>query len=166
VRDPGGGREWRRSFVEDFGDLDLLPDTPRASMRVLGFMVVCRPAAQSAQQIMGELGLSAGSVSSAVNALHGDGLLERVTRPGDRRGYYLLSAQGWESVLEARFRGVGDVRRAADKALRASRGEADYRLCALREIYARVEAAMVDLLAQSRAERARADGASATPQNG
>jgi DNA-binding transcriptional regulator GbsR (MarR family) len=116
-------------------------------MRVLGFMVVCRPPVQSAQQIMDALTLSAGSVSAAVNALHDDGLLERVNLAGDRHVYYRLTPQGWGRVVEARFQALIEVRRAADRALRASRGEADHRLRQLRETYARVEAGLAELLA-------------------
>jgi DNA-binding transcriptional regulator GbsR (MarR family) len=154
-----GERDWRRSFVEDFGALDLVPGRPRASMRVLGWMVVCRPATQSAPQIMDELALSAGSVSAAVNALRADGLLERVVQTGDRRAYYRLSAHGWESVLQARFRALGAVRQAAERALHESRGEADQRLSELRDTYARIEAGMAALLYESR--QVREDGAPA-----
>jgi DNA-binding transcriptional regulator GbsR (MarR family) len=150
---PVGDGEWRRSFVEDFGALDVVPGAPRASMRVLGWMVVCRPVVQTAQQIKNELGLSAGSISAAVNALREDGLLERVVRAGDRRVYYRLSAQGWDSVLQARFRALGAVRQAAERALQESQGEADHRLCELRDTYARVEGGMAALLCQSREER-------------
>jgi DNA-binding transcriptional regulator GbsR (MarR family) len=155
------GSEWRRAFVEDFGELDLVPGMPRASMRVLGWMVVCRPALQSAPQIMDQLALSAGSVSTAVNALHDNGLLERVARAGDRRAYYRLSAQGWENVLEARLRTLGEVRRAADRALQAARGQADDRLWELRDTHARVEAGLAELLRRSRVA-ARAEGGAST----
>ena len=156
---PVGDGEWRRSFVEDFGALDLVPGMPRASMRVLGWLVVCQPPAQSAQQIMDDLALSAGSVSAAVNALRADGVLERVMRAGDRRAYYRLSAQGWESVLQARLRALGAVRQAAERALQESQGEEDHRLSELRDTYARIEDGLAALLCESRAERE--DGASA-----
>ena len=156
---PGGDGEWRRSFVDDFGALDLVPGMPRASMRVLGWLVVCQPPAQSAQQIMDDLALSAGSVSAAVNALRADGVLERVMRAGDRRAYYRLSAQGWESVLQARLRALGAVRQAAERALQESQGEEDHRLSDLRDTYARIEDGLAALLCESRAERE--DGASA-----
>ncbi len=143
----GADAEWRGTFVDEFGELDLVPDRPRAAMRVLGFMVVCRPPVQSAQQIRDALSLSAGSVSTAVNALHDDGLLERVNRPGDRHVYYRLTAQSWGRVVEARFQALIEVRRAADRAFHASRGEADHRLRQLRETYARVEAGLAELLA-------------------
>ena len=156
---PGGDGEWRRSVVDDFGALDLVPGMPRASMRVLGWLVVCQPPAQSAQQIMDDLALSAGSVSAAVNALRADGVLERVMRAGDRRAYYRLSAQGWESVLQARLRALGAVRQAAERALQESQGEEDHRLSELRDTYARVEAGMAALLYESR--QVREDGAPA-----
>jgi hypothetical protein len=137
---------WQRAFIDEFGELDLVPDRPRASMRVLGYMVVCRPAVQSAQQIMAGLGLSAGSVSNAVNALHNDKLLERVTRAGDRHLYYRLGPQGWDRAIAARLWTLMEVRRAADRALAASHGMADHRLYELRETYARVEAGLAQLL--------------------
>ena len=142
------GRNWRRSFVEDFCELDVVVGMPRASLRVLGWMIVCQPAVQSAQQIMEELSLSAGSVSAAVNALHDDGLLDRVTRTGDRHVYYRLRAQGWDRVLTQRFRSLGEVRRAADRALEASGGEADQRLRELRDLYGRIEFGLSELLAR------------------
>jgi DNA-binding transcriptional regulator GbsR (MarR family) len=144
----GRDRDWRRSFVEDFCELDLVAGMPRASLRVLGWMIVCQPAVQSAQQIMEELSLSAGSVSTAVNALHDEGLLERVTRTGDRHVYYRLRAQGWDRVLKERFRSLGEVRRAADRALQASGGEADQRLHELRDLYGRMESGLSELLAR------------------
>jgi DNA-binding transcriptional regulator GbsR (MarR family) len=115
-------------------------------MRVLGWMVVCTPGVQSAQQIMEELRLSAGSVSAAVNALHDNGILERVVRVGDRHVYYRLRAHVWEHVLEARFRTIGEVRRAADRSLQARRGEADQRLRDLRDMCGRVELGLAEIL--------------------
>jgi DNA-binding transcriptional regulator GbsR (MarR family) len=140
-------RDWRRSFVEEFCELDLVAGMPRASLRVLGWMIVCQPPVQSAQQIMEELSLSAGSVSAAVNALQDDELLDRVTRTGDRHVYYRLRAQGWDRVLKQRFRSLGEVRRAADRALEASGGEADQRLRELRDLYRRMEFGLSELLA-------------------
>jgi DNA-binding transcriptional regulator GbsR (MarR family) len=142
----GGGDDWRQSFVDDFCERDLVPGMPRASMRVMGWMVVCTPGEQSAQQIMEELRLSAGSVSVAVNALHDNGILERVVRVGDRHVYYRLRAQAWENVLEARFRTIGELRRAADRSLRASHGEADQRLRDLRDMCGRVELGLAEIL--------------------
>jgi hypothetical protein len=81
-----------------------------------------------------------------VNALHDNGILERVARAGDRHVYYRLRAHAWENVLEARFRTIGEVRRAADRSLRASHGAADQRLRDLRDMCARVELGLAEIL--------------------
>lgn len=60
--------DWRHRFVEDMGGLVLVHGAPRALMRVLGWMVVCEPAEQTATDVQDTLGLSAGSVSTAVCA--------------------------------------------------------------------------------------------------
>ena len=66
---------WRERFVEDLGLLALDLGTPRANVRVLGWMVVCDPPEQSAQDIQAGLKLSAGSVSAATRMLTGLGYL-------------------------------------------------------------------------------------------
>jgi len=131
------------------GDLPLVDGTPRAVMRVLGWMVVCRPWEQTAADIQAELGLSAGSVSTAVRMLGELGLLEGVTRSGDRRTYHRLREHGWERVLERRFRALGDMRDLADSALDAARGHSDERLLEMRDTYALMEAGLESLLRQS-----------------
>ena len=131
------------------GDLPLVDGTPRAVMRVLGWMVVCRPWEQTAADIQAELGLSAGSVSTAVRMLGELGLLEGVTRSGDRRTYHRLREHGWERVLERRFRALGDMRDLADSPLDAARGHSDERLLEMRDTYALMEAGLESLLRQS-----------------
>jgi len=141
--------EWQRDFTQKMGDLPLVDGTPRAVMRVLGWMVVCRPWEQTAADIQAELGLSAGSVSTAVRMLGELGLLEGVTRSGDRRTYHRLREHGWERVLERRFRALGDMRDLADSALDAARGHSDERLLEMRDTYALMEAGLESLLRQS-----------------
>jgi hypothetical protein len=51
-------------------------------------------------------------------------------------------------VLKERFRSLGEVRRAADRALEASGGEADERLRELRDLYGRIEFGLSELLAR------------------
>ena len=75
----------------------LVHGAPRALMRVLGWMVVCEPADQTAVDVQNELGLSAGSVSTSLRYLGEMGLVQRVSRPGDRRIFYRLNTGGWGS---------------------------------------------------------------------
>jgi DNA-binding transcriptional regulator GbsR (MarR family) len=140
---------WRLRFVEDMGGQVLVHGTPRAVMRVLGWMIVCDPPEQTAGRMQTELSLSAGSVSTSLRTLCEVGIVEKVARPGDRRIYYRLSSPGWERVLESRFRVFTELRRVADRALHAAGDEADDRLHEMRDTYALMEEGTRELLRQS-----------------
>src|SRR5450631_1714819 len=91
--------DWRQSFVEELGVLAFDVGIPRATVRVLAWLVVCDPPPQSAPGIQNALHLSAGAVSAATRTLIGIGMLERAARPGDRHRYYQPRAGGWELAL-------------------------------------------------------------------
>lgn len=141
--------DWRGQFVEAMSGLVLVHGTPRAWLRVLGWMIVCDPDEQPASSIQGALGLSAGTVSVAVRGLADAGLLERVNRPGDRRIYHRINTHGWERVLEARFRALTEMRELADQAIAAS-GGGDERLSDMRDTIAKVEEGVHALLRERR----------------
>jgi DNA-binding MarR family transcriptional regulator len=141
--------DWRLRFVEDMGGLTLISGLPRAVMRVLGWMIVSEPREQTAGDIQTELNLSAGSVSAAVRELCDVGMLERIARPGDRRIHYRLSARGWAAGFESRFRILGELRRVAGRALDGAGGKADERLQWMHDLFAVMEAAIVEALQNS-----------------
>ncbi len=145
----GGTADWRLRFIEDMGGQVVVHGTPRAVMRVLGWMIVCDPPEQTAPHIQAELSLSAGSVSTSLRTLCDVGIVEKVARPGDRRIYYRVSSPGWERVLESRFRAFTELRRVADRALQAAGDEADDRLHEMRDTYALMEEGTRELLRQS-----------------
>ena len=155
--------DWRRDFVEDMGHLVLAYGAPRALMRVLGWMVVCETPDQSAADVQKELGLSAGSVSTSLRYLGEMGLVERVSRPGDRRIFYRLNADGWEHMLQLRFRAFNEIRVVADRAVAAAAGRANDRLEDMRDTWAFLEAGAAELLVGSRANRRHAAGAPSQP---
>ncbi len=155
---------WRRPTGnvisrEALGGFVLVEGTPRAVMRVLGWLVVCQPREQTAADIQEELALSAGSVSAAVRTLGELGMLEHVTRPGDRRTFHRLRQQGWEQALTLHFRALGELRRLADSTIDAAGGEADERLLEMRDTYALLEDGITKLAAReplARVEEGRA----------
>jgi len=140
----------RTAFVEDVAAFLLVNSTPRAVLRVLGWMVVCQPPEQTASDLQENLELSVGSVSAAARSLCDVGMLERSTRPGDRRIHYRLREHAWEKTLAARFRALTQVRRVAERAIHAAGGDADERLTQMRDTYALVEAGIDELLCHSR----------------
>ncbi|HWD56502.1 MAG TPA: MarR family transcriptional regulator [Acidimicrobiales bacterium] len=138
--------DWRLHFVEEMASLLLVHGTPRAVMRVLGWMIVCESPEQTGPRIQEALGLSAGSVSTSLRTLTEVGVLERVARPGDRRIYYRLCPQGWERVLKSRFRAFTELRQVAERALDAAGDGADDRLVWMRNTYALMETGVKELL--------------------
>jgi DNA-binding transcriptional regulator GbsR (MarR family) len=114
--------DWRENFVEEPGVLAGDVGLPRAVARVLAWMVVCKPAEQSATTFRPHPTLSAGTVSAATRMLVATQLLERTARPADRRIHYRLRPGGWERALEARLRASIQLREVADRALHAANG--------------------------------------------
>ena len=138
-------QRWQRDFVEQVG---LLADTglPRSMTRVLGWLVVCRPPEQSAEQLRTTLRLSAGAVSAATSLLVREGIVRRQTVPGDRRLYYRVEPDGWYRLLRNRLELTTRARQLAEVAMAAAGRQADERLAAMHDFYARGEAAFGALL--------------------
>ncbi|HTZ08986.1 MAG TPA: MarR family transcriptional regulator [Acidimicrobiales bacterium] len=137
VRPPTPAWEhWPHSFVEELGAHAPELGIPRATMRVTAWMVVCTPPEQSAHDIATGVQLSAAAVSTAVRQLVAAGMLERVSRPGERRVLYRLQAGSWDAPLEAKLRGLTTLRQVADRAIEASGGRADDRLADMRDAFA------------------------------
>ncbi len=161
--DTSNDSDWRRGFVEDMGGLVLVHGAPRALMRILGWMIVCEPPDQTASDVQNELRLSAGSVSTSLRYLVEMGLVDRVSRPGDRRIFYRLSAGGWELVLQHRFRAFKHIRVVAEKGVAAAAVQASDRLHDMRDTWAFLEASASEMLVASRARRDRAAAQSEDP---
>jgi DNA-binding transcriptional regulator GbsR (MarR family) len=141
------GPDWRQLFVEELGVLAFDVGAPRATVRVLAWLVVCDPPEQSAPEIQSALQLSAGAVSAATRALIGIGMLERVAHAGDRHMYYKVRAGGWEVAMRSRLRTLVGIREVADRALIAATDDAQ-RLRDMRDMYAWFEDRLGELLAQ------------------
>ncbi|MHB8294687.1 MAG: GbsR/MarR family transcriptional regulator [Acidimicrobiales bacterium] len=153
TRSAGPGKAtpgWRLRFVEQLGSLGVDAGTPRSMVLVLGWLVVCDPPEQTAQELEAALKLSAGSVSTGVRALIDLGMVERRARTGDRRTYYKLRPGAWDRALRARLAMVAGLRRVADAALSEAGDEADDRLRDMRELYAWFEEQTGKLLANRR----------------
>jgi DNA-binding transcriptional regulator GbsR (MarR family) len=137
--------DWKEAFVEQVG---LLADSglPRSVARVLGWLVVCEPHHQSAEQLRARLRLSAGSVSSAVTMLVRAEIVARVTFAGDRRTYYRLRPDGWLRLLRTRLQLLTHGRQVADQALAAAGDQSDERLRGMRDSYSLLETEFARLL--------------------
>ncbi|WP_214414683.1 GbsR/MarR family transcriptional regulator [Sphaerisporangium fuscum] len=141
---------WQSAFIEELGALGPEMGIPRAMMRIAAWMMVCDPPEQSAEQIQHGLRLSAGAVSTGTRQLITAGMLERVSRPGDRRIYYRLASGSWQAPLEAKLRALGRLRQIADQGVASAGDRADHRLIEMRDAFAWFETQLDQLLEHRR----------------
>ena len=106
------------AFAERFALWFEQRGMPRMSGRVLGWLLVCEPAHQSADDLAEALKASRGSISSTTRMLVTSGLVERVTFLGDRRTYF-RARPNWGALLEEQLKQVAELRRILEDGLDA-----------------------------------------------
>jgi DNA-binding transcriptional regulator GbsR (MarR family) len=99
---------------------------------ILGYLLVCDPAEQTARALQEELDLSAGSVSSMVGMLVNAKLVTKLKKPKDRKFYYVIAKGSWQRTVEMRLESIKKVRNIASKGLQAAD---NYRMREIWEVY-------------------------------
>ena len=128
----------------------------RMAGRVIGWLLICDPPEQTFGEIAEVLQASKGSISTAMKFLIPAGLVERISRPGDRRDYYRCRPGAWTDLARDQSRLYGDVRKLAQRGLEllavapADRRE---RLQGMHDFYAWLEREMPDLWERWRREQ-------------
>lgn len=92
----------RERFVERMGLMTELDGLPRIAGRIFGHLLLT-PGECSLEELASELGVSRASVSNDARRLAQLGLLERRSRPGDRRDYYSISPDAFRRSIEERI---------------------------------------------------------------
>lgn len=123
------------SFADEIGlfydDLGF----PRAWGRVLGWLLVCEPDYQSAEDLAAVLHVSRGSVSMATRALIRRGRVERLIKRGDRRTYYRIRPGSWTALFEQQIQMIAKLRQLAKQGLELLNDEPATRRDRLRELH-------------------------------
>jgi DNA-binding MarR family transcriptional regulator len=128
----------------------------RMAGRVIGWLLICDPPEQTFGQIAGVLQASKGSISAAMKFLVPAGLVERISRPGERRDYYRCRPGAWAELARDQSRQYDDFRKLAQRGLElladapAARRE---RLQGMHDLYAWLEREMPALWERWRLER-------------
>ena len=92
-------------FIENMGLHFEDYGVPRIGGKILGLLLVCaRPV--SPEEIAEVLQVRRSSISTNLRTLLMAGLADRITLPGERSDFYVLSDDAWESSLEMRLDGV------------------------------------------------------------
>jgi len=115
-------------FYEDLGH-------PRIWGRVLGWLLVCDPELQSAEDLAVALHSSRGSISMATRSLIRVGLVERQAVRGHRRTYFRIRPGTWTSVFEQQTQIAKRMRGLAERGLGLLNGAPAERRRRLEEMY-------------------------------
>jgi DNA-binding transcriptional regulator GbsR (MarR family) len=133
--DVEGPDEELGSFADDVGLSYEELGFPRAWGRVLGWLLVCQPDFQSAEELATALHVSKGSISMATQALVRAGMVERQTLRGDRRTYFRIRPGAWVFVIEEQTRNATKLRELAGRGLKLLNGEPGGRRHRLEELH-------------------------------
>lgn len=92
----------KRQFVEKIEAFFATQHLPRMAGRLLGWLLICDPPAQSAKAIGEALEMSKGTISTITRQLMQMGLVEKIGQFGARGDFYRLRPQACEKILFAR----------------------------------------------------------------
>ncbi len=130
-----------RHLAEEVGLLAERQGLPRMVGRVLGWLLVCDPPHQSAADLVTALQASKGSISTTMGLMLRLGLVDRISRPGDRRTYYMIKPDMWVRLIRNAVRELTVIREMADRglALLGCEGERSARLRLVQNLYGYLE---------------------------
>ena len=104
-------------FVEEFGIYFEAQQMPRMAGRILGWLLVCTPPQQSADELMDTLQASRGTISTMTRMLLQLGFIEKISQPGERRDYFRLRPHVWQVLMAARMVEITRLRQMAERGL-------------------------------------------------
>ena len=105
MSDDSAGKSGVAEVVEHMGRWFSALGVPRAAGQMLGYLLVCDPAEQSAGEIAQGIGISRASVSASARLLSSMQAIEERHRVGDRKTYYRLRNSWWIDVTVAKMGG-------------------------------------------------------------
>ena len=109
--------EERRRYIEEFGLLFGQFGLSRMLGRVLGVLMISDPPERSAEGLAEELGASRGSISQTTRSLIQMSLVQRWSRPGERRDYFRIKPGAWHEIMRREMEALGSFRKTAERGL-------------------------------------------------
>ena len=148
-----------KQFIEDVGILYGEMGFPRMAGRIFGWLLVCEPPHQSAEQLATIVEASKGSISSMTRLLIQMGMVEKIGIPGRRDTCYRVRSGSWTELMKNHLENLTAMRKLAEQGLdlivdRAQ--ESQRRLRELRDFHAFLEReipVLLDRYEQERKER-------------
>ncbi len=144
------------AFVERMGEYFAQIGSTRIAGRLVGWLLVCDPPHQSAEDLAEATAASKGSVSTMLKLCVAGGIIERIGIPGERRAYYQIRPSAWSDLFVSRMAKIGELRLIAEEGLKALDGtsvERMARLKGMRDLYAFYEGEIPSMLERWKASQ-------------
>jgi DNA-binding transcriptional regulator GbsR (MarR family) len=138
-----------RQFIEDVGILYGEMGFPRMAGRIFGWLLLCEPPHQSAEQLANIVEASKGSISSMTRLLIQMGMVEKIGIPGRRDTCYRIRSGSWSELMRNNLTNLTAMRKLAERGLDLIAGrapESRQRLQELRDFHAFLEREIPSLL--------------------
>jgi len=148
----------KRSFVEELGLFFEQSGMPRMAGRILGWLLLSDPPHQSLNELAEALIASKGSISTTTRLLVQIGLIERISLPGVRHGYFRIRPSASQHLLKQGAEQVTVLRKLAERGLELLEAKASLTrqgLEEMRDMYAFFEGEYPALLERWEQERAK-----------
>jgi DNA-binding transcriptional regulator GbsR (MarR family) len=129
---------------------------PRMAGKILGWLMVCSPPYQTAEEIETALGASKGTVSTMTRLLMHMGLIEKVGIPDRRHAHFRLKEGIWAQVVSnesSQMRRLRDLAERGLGLLAETPSENQQRLQEMREMFTFFERELPVLLERFHRER-------------
>lgn len=137
-------------FIENFGlFLEKHNMFPRIAGKIYGYLLVCDPPHQSANELIDRLHITKSSVFSMLRLLLKLKLIEVVSVPGERSLHYKVKERGWENIFLENLQALSAGRTLLGKGLSLLENRDDKlqnRIQELNELYAFFEKEMPPLI--------------------
>jgi DNA-binding transcriptional regulator GbsR (MarR family) len=95
--------EWIEAIALHFAQVGGLP---LIAGRIVGWLMVCEPAEQSADQIAAGIDASRASLSTNLRLLISAGMVSVSSRRGERVRYYRIDNRAWEAAVRVQIAGL------------------------------------------------------------
>lgn len=114
----GDGSEQVLGWVERVADFCAEQyGMPPITGRILGWLMICDPAEQSAAEIADAIGASRASLTTNMRLLTAGQYVRRRTRPGERTGYYRIDEDAWRRAVRHKLASLDSFRDITDDGL-------------------------------------------------
>lgn len=138
--EPGGdATEEELAFVEEAAICLERQGLFRMAGRVLAWLLICDPPEQTAGDLVRVLRASKGSVSAATRFLVPSGMVEKISRPGERRDYYRIKEGVWPALAKSQadhYQSFVDITEQGLRILHSSPEHRKERLRTMHDFYA------------------------------